>query len=736
MPRDSVVSDAARPRRTLPVGAATLVLALTATVLSAACRAPAQTRGAQLQPTLTFGGAGSIAMQSGIPVPTFALQPRVRLDLAGAWRFQPAVLDQDLSLARRPDALAGLLHEAAGREKSDYDDRSWARLQVPGTFRPARTGGADGGWYRLSFKVSGDWADQAVTLKFAAANYIADVWLNGQYLGYHEGGSTPFAFDGTQQLRANALNVLAVRVDDPEFGSRNDVVPWGIVDWWSYGGLTGDVWFEATDNLLVARADVTPYLDRADIAVVLENRGRSAVASAALDLAILPAAVTADNLLDPDSRHLVPALSVSLGSARIDAGQVQGRSASRYTTSFALSHPDLWRPERPSLYVLHVSVRRSDAVVDDLYETFAVRRIQVDPQAPRLLLNGEAVALRGVAMQDEQVLPGTGGLPAGGPVTTLADAHRVLQQVRDVHADFIRTDHRPANPLLLLLADRMGFGIWEEIPLYHFTPETFGIAMGRGIPQQMLSEMALRDFNHGSVLFHGLANESSGQSERAQAVDELHALDRRLDGSRLTGQAMYGSEPSDPTSRALDVAGYTFYHGVFYGSDPLTGTLAALATAHLTYPRKPILALEFGRWSDSAEQDALQAEIFRNTYTALFSQFDTLSGGYVGGVAWWALNDYWTSLPGITIERFGLFRPDGSARPVALALAELYSSEQPGRGPDLNTVSGGRATPVQGQSAGTLLAYAAYGLAIPSLLVILVTALVVLAGRRRRGGAR
>ena len=61
--------------------------------------------------------------------------------------------------------------------------------------------------------------------------------------------------------------------------------------------------------------------------------------------------------------------------------------------------------------------------------------------------------------------------------------------------------------------------------------------------------------NHPSVLFHGLANESTGGIEREQALTTLHSLDRALDGTRLTGQAAYGSEPDDRTSRPLDVAG-------------------------------------------------------------------------------------------------------------------------------------------------------------------------------------
>src|SRR5439155_23759565 len=120
--------------------------------------------------------------------------------------------------------------------------------------------------------------------------------------------------------------------------------------------------------------------------------------------------------------------------------------------------------------------------------------------------------------------------------------------------------------VLPVLADRFGLAVWEEIPLYHFTPQTLKIAMECSIPQQMLAEMDLRDFNRPSVLFHGLANESAGSSERASALNALHALDRRIDGTRLTGQAAYGTDPADATSSNLHVADSAPYYRVLYGA--------------------------------------------------------------------------------------------------------------------------------------------------------------------------
>jgi len=56
-------------------------------------------------------------------------------------------------------------------------------------------------------------------------------------------------------------------------------------------------------------------------------------------------------------------------------------------------------------------------VSDQLFNSFGLRQIQVDPSAPRLLLNGAAVAFHGVALHDERIDPAGGDRPAGGPAT-------------------------------------------------------------------------------------------------------------------------------------------------------------------------------------------------------------------------------------------------------------------------------------------------------------------------------
>ncbi len=669
-----------------------------------------------------------IAFQDGIPVPTFSYQPRLRIDLSGDWRLQTTTMNDQLSLTRRSDALGRITQEAQGRQTVAFNDGGWSITQVPGTYNPPPSTSTNGAWYRKAFDAPDSWSNRTVTLKFGAVNYIADVWLNGHYLGYHEGGSTPFAFDATPAITVGASNLLAVRVDNPAWGTRQDIVPWGLTDWWNYAGLLQPVWLEATSSIYAVRADVVPHLDGADISVVLHQRGGETVPTA-VGLDILPAAVNPQNVSDPDPQSLVPPGAVPLASDRIDAGQLKADGTTEVHSSFSMTNPDLWSPSSPALYVLHVRVLVNGYRADELFETFGLRHIAVDPGSPRVFLNGQPVDFAGVALHDERVFPPAGGRPHGGPVTSPDDVLILLEKAASANAQMIRADHHPGNPILLSLADRLGFGIWEELPLYHYTPVTFDIAMGRGIPQQMLSEMDLRDMNHPSVLFHGLSNESTGQAERQRALTALHNLDRLNDGTRLTGQAAYGFQPDDRTSQPLDVAGYTFYYGVFYGNDAASGTAAALQTIHATFPRKPVMALEFGHWADTTAQEPLQKSILTDTYGELARQSDIDPSGFVAGSVWWTLDDYWTMAPGLSVEHFGLFSPSGTPRLAAQAAAELFGGGA-GQGPSRRITSRGFGQPrLPVEPTFLFFAFVGYGLLVT--LALLGTFLMIMMGVAR-----
>ncbi|HXM55656.1 MAG TPA: beta galactosidase jelly roll domain-containing protein, partial [Candidatus Dormibacteraeota bacterium] len=333
--------------------AAALAMGLLAAL---ACSSPPPDQ-ARLKPSLELRqvDGGQVAYELGQPVPTFDPQPRTRIDLSGVWRFQPAALDEALTFAERTDATKrALTDEAGARLQQSFDDTSWGQLAVPGTFSPPPSSRVEGGWYRDRFTVAESW-DTEATLEFQSAGYVADAWLNGRYLGYHEGAWTAFALDATDALRPGQVNTLVVRVDDPPWGTRLDIVPWGLADWWNYGGITGPVSIEGTPALSLVRADVTPHLDGADVSVVLRNRG-AAQDQLSLITEVLPTSVGDGNLTDPDPRHLVPAVATPVASQVTGLDAMAGGDVRRVAVQFVIRRADLWSPLRPALYVLRAAL--------------------------------------------------------------------------------------------------------------------------------------------------------------------------------------------------------------------------------------------------------------------------------------------------------------------------------------------------------------------------------------------
>src|SRR5690554_4397909 len=91
-------------------------------------------------------------------------------------------------------------------------------------------------WYQRRFDAAPR-AGKRYFLRFGAANYAAEAWLNGQRLGQHEGGFTPFAFEVTGLLREMG-NRLVVGVESTH---TDRTVPPPVTDWETYGGLTRSV---------------------------------------------------------------------------------------------------------------------------------------------------------------------------------------------------------------------------------------------------------------------------------------------------------------------------------------------------------------------------------------------------------------------------------------------------------------------------------------------------------------
>src|ERR1043166_529347 len=170
------------------------------------------------------------------------IQGRDTISLNGSWQV---IIDPyetgyyDYRFQPRGDGYFKNTKPKSPSDLVEYDFDSSPQLQVPGDWNSQDQcllfyeGTL---WYKKSFDYQKK-DRKRLFVYFGAANYLADVYLNGEKLGRHEGGFTPFNFEITSLVK-DKDNFLVVKVDNKR---RRDAVPTLNTDWWNYGGLTREV---------------------------------------------------------------------------------------------------------------------------------------------------------------------------------------------------------------------------------------------------------------------------------------------------------------------------------------------------------------------------------------------------------------------------------------------------------------------------------------------------------------
>jgi hypothetical protein len=158
-------------------------------------------------------------------------------------------------------------------------------------------------WYWRKFRAASNaHRGGRYLLRFRAVDYLAEVWLNGRYVGGHEGGETPFVLDVTHALRPSTANLLAVRVLNPAYepidGIALKACPSGAKQYpvqsdatYNAGGIVDGVDLMAAPAVRIADLHVRPDWKTGAIAIraTVRNTGR-AVAPCRLDVQVAPAA--------------------------------------------------------------------------------------------------------------------------------------------------------------------------------------------------------------------------------------------------------------------------------------------------------------------------------------------------------------------------------------------------------------------------------------------------------------
>ncbi|MCB1853917.1 MAG: hypothetical protein KDI05_03510 [Halieaceae bacterium] len=397
--------------------------------------------------------------------------------------------------------------QQSGMELIEYSFDESQQLQVPGDWntQQERLFFYDGSvWYQRFFAARPR-RGQRYFLHFGGANFTTTVYLNGEVLGRHQGGYTPFNFEVTGLLEADD-NDLVVRVDNT---LDLTTVPTRRTDWWQYGGLTRDVSLVSVPATFVRQFHVwLAEPGSSDIRGWAQVEGAGPGAEVTLTIAELDVSAT----------------------ARTDAS---GRAEFRVS-----ANPRLWSPQSPVLYDVSVSVGQDTSTDRIGFRT--VRR-----EGGRILLNGKPVFLRGISMHEETVL-------GAGVATSRADAEANLTLARELGANYVRLAHYPHNEHTVRLADELGLMLWSEIPVYWAID--WGNEDTRELANNMMAEMVQRDLNRASVIIWSLGNETPISAARTAFLATEAATVRQLDQSgRLVAAALLGNPMRELAEVGQDV---------------------------------------------------------------------------------------------------------------------------------------------------------------------------------------
>ncbi len=515
-------------------------------------------------------------------------------------------------------------------------------------------------WYQTRFDLPMGWdsSHQRMHLRCNAVNYLAEVWLNGDCLGAHEGGHLPFEFDVTENLNTEG-NLLVVRVEGLLAPDR---VPPGNV-----AGDPKDIFSNFLLNYPQASFDFFPYCG--------------------IERPVLLYAVSADALrdltvssdLEGKTGHVHVTIRRDGEDAVLARAVLKGHGANilaemkiNNTGAVDLVVPEaaLWAPGAPNLYDLTVELEREGAVFDRYTLPVGIRTIQV--VGDQLLLNGQPVYLQGFGRHEDFPVIGRGLLPA-----VMIKDYALMEWVG---ANSFRTTHYPYSEQMMDLADRLGFLVIDEIPAVGLFFHETGLERRLQLCQQYIGEMIDRDKNHPSVIMWSLANEPHSNRPSAKGFfRSLYDLAKSLDATRPATVVSYLGV-AEEAFEFCDVLALNRYNGWYsesgrieLGCEKLSEELDAL---HARYP-KPLILSEFGA-DTVAGHHAQPPEMFSEEFQAdLLEQYIHLlrSKPFVVGEHVWNLCDFKTSQSVVRVNGLnmkGVFTRDRKPKLAAHRLRALW----------------------------------------------------------------
>ncbi len=534
---------------------------------------------------------------------------------------QKTRLGQDAGLD--PDSPTRSKIDLAGTWQYSTDNESWHNAKVPSSLDYVGTV-----TFQRKFSLKQDQLDNS-SFRFVAfgINYSAEIFINDVFVGRHVGGYNSFTMDVPEEaLQSGPENTIRVVVSNALDSRTTIPLRKQIWGWRNYGGILRDIYLLATPKLRV-----TSVLLKASVDTSLEYGTVTATATISNTASPSGPADTAKASSPSNNVFVIEVIdrnsNTVVGQSSPQAISVDPNHDIDITSSLTITHPQLWSPENPALYVLRavvLSSPKSGNLVDEYRRNFGFRLEQVVGNA--ILVNGVPVVLKGIVWHEEY--------PGKGASLTYEEMERDMALMKSLGVNAIRFAFHPPHPYMINLCDRYGIYCIEELPVWNVPGEVLGSESFQVTFDGMVRDMVVRDQPDPSVIAWGLGNEFDSASEDAvrfvdRATRDFHSLDDR---PVYCGTQMFSNDlcASHVDIAALDLQGVD-----------LRTFKNLLTTWKSTHTNQPVLLLSYGKevdqdnnrgWYDPLSQQA-QARFFLLHYAAIRDA--AITGSFISAFADW-----------------------------------------------------------------------------------------------------
>lgn len=450
------------------------------------------------------------------------------------------------------------IEEPAAVQDVSFNDSCWKQLDLPhdwaveGPFRTDLEGFTGKlpwrgiGWYRKHFKVDKTDIGKRFYLDFDGAMAHAEVWLNGKKVGGHPYGYTSFRVDLTPQLSFEGENVVAVRLNTENIGSR----------WYPGAGIYRHVRLVKTSPVHVDHWGVfvtTPSISDVEAEALVHVQVRN-------HLSVPVRGHYSVSVYELYADNQTGRKVASSSHVRLD---LPANATAQDSVSLRILSPKRWSLEATNRYLARVKVDDGKYLVDTYEVPFGFRTIQFTHDNG-FLLNGKRVQIQGTCNHHD--------LGALGTAINMVALERQLKILKSFGCNALRTSHNIPAPELLELADKMGFLVMDEaFDCWREGKQSgdYGSLFDEW-HEKDLKALVCRDRNHPSVILWSTGNEVSEQYHPELGIARhLTEVVHRYDKTRpVTFGASYPSKSAmNGTELQVDVHGMNYAAGVYGGPD-------------------------------------------------------------------------------------------------------------------------------------------------------------------------